>query len=61
MLLGVQANGRRPVEQILFRLVNGWAGGLAGGPARGPVGERSGGRAVGEAVGRDILIHDKWL
>ena len=29
MLLGVQVNGRRPVEQILFRLVNGWVGGWA--------------------------------
>ena len=41
MLLGVQAKGRRPVEQILFRLVNGWADGWAGERARGdPAGER---------------------
>ena len=63
MLLGVQAKDRRPVEQILFRLVNGWVGGLAGQWARGDpaastermdgkAGERAGGRFDGLASGR---------
>ena len=38
---GVQAKDRRPVEQILFRMVNGWTSGWADGRTR----ERSGGRA----------------
>ena len=60
MLLGVQAKAMRPVEQILFRLVNGWAGGWARGRSGGRaqsgwmVGRASGGGAwmSGRAVGR---------
>ena len=40
MLLGVQAKGRRPIEQVLFSLVNGWAGGWADGRVGEPAGER---------------------